>query len=146
MHELLLLLPFVEEEEDRTLVMLAACYEVYILNARVPQPRVTLDSFTEEEFVDIFRFAKVGFGTVFTLFEFEDEVDVGNRYKVSGKECFLILLARLAYPGRLCQLARVFHRSKAALSTIFNHTLTYVHGRTQHLLTFDPQRLIGPYA
>ena len=64
MHELLRLLPFVVSEEDRTLILLTVCYENHILGARVPVPRVTLDSFTEEEFVDIFRFEKEGFGTV----------------------------------------------------------------------------------
>jgi nuclease HARBI1 len=145
MHELLRLLPFAVEEEDRILMMLTIHYEAYTLGARVSLPKVTPSSFLDEEFVNIFRFSKTDFRGLVTLFQFEEEVEVNYRYKVSGEECLLILLCRLSYPGRLCQLSRVFHRSKAALSTIFNHALAHVHEKTKHLLTFDPHRLSGEY-
>lgn len=54
MHELLLLLPFVDEHEERTLIMLVAYSEIYILGARVPSPGVTPDSFLNNGFVDMF--------------------------------------------------------------------------------------------
>ena len=144
MQEIFTLLTFCGEEDEFDMLLMAYCNH-YILNARLPLAKLTIDSFCELEFVKVFRFTKGDFGRLLALLQFSDRVDVGSRYNVSGEECLLVLLGRLVYPGRLCQLARFFNRSKSALSIIFNYALDHVHGRTKHLLTFDTQRLNPSY-
>lgn len=43
-----------------------------------------------------------------------------QRTKATGTEALLIMLRRLSYPGRLCDLVPMFGRSEPELSSIFN--------------------------
>ena len=91
---------------------------------------------SETDFREAFRFSKRG-----CWFVLNPPVDVEFRYKVSGEECLMILLRRLSYPSRYNMLTDVFGRSKAALSSIFNFGLEYIHEKCKHLLAFDWERL-----
>ena len=77
--------------------------------------------------------------------QFPSQVKVNRRYKVSGTECLMILLRRLAYPSRHCDLGHLFGRSETAISTIFNHALNHVYEKCKHLLAFDWERLNAEY-
>ena len=52
-----------------------------------------------------------------------------------------MLLARLAYPNRLCDLALKFGWSVERVSHINTTTQTIIHDRWEHLLCWDAERL-----
>lgn len=122
-------------------MLMMAYYERYMLNSPVPRVRLTVDSLSHEMFIDFFRFSKADFARLLDSLRFPAKVDAGFRYKVSGEECLMVLLRRLAYPARYCDLANLFGRSASAISSIFNHALDHVHDKFKHLLEFDWERL-----
>lgn len=52
-----------------------------------------------------------------------------NRTAAPGLEGLLILLRRLAYPNRLCEISEEFGRLESELSLIFNEVLDDIYGR-----------------
>ena len=52
----------------------------------------------------------------------------------TGKEALLILLRRLAYPNRWCDLVALFGRSETEMSLIFRQILDDIHHRFNYLL------------
>ena len=125
------------------MMMLAYC-EMCLLRPPLPE-RLVLDSLTDEAFEKLFRFKRQDVAKLLAGLQFPAKATVEYRYKVSGEECLLILLRRLAYPARLCDLSRLFGRSRSTLSTIFNHALDHVFEKTKHLLAFDWERLNPAY-
>jgi len=60
----------------------------------------------------------------------------------AGLEGLCILLRRLAYPNRLFDLVRIFHRDISSLSRIIYWTLNFVYERFNHKLTTLKQKWI----
>lgn len=129
----------------RSRLLLAYAYERQILRSQPKRPRLIIDSFTEEQFYVRFRFAKSHFMVLLHLFRFPEYVDVEYGYRVSGEECFLILLRRLSSPSQFSWLEDLFGRSKSALCAIFNFALSYIYLKCKHLLEFDWNRLTPTY-
>lgn len=48
---------------------------------------------------------------------------------VAGLEGLCIVLRRLSYPNRLCDLVKMFHRDPTTLSRIFNYMLKFIYCR-----------------
>ena len=144
-NPLLIAAIFSDVKDSELMLLLAYHYERYILRSRIPRERRTFDMFSEADFREAFRFSKRDFERLLVCLQFPVRVDVEFRYKVSGEECLMILLRRLSYPSRYNMLTDVFGRSKAALSSIFNFGLEYVHQKCKHLLAFDWERLTPAY-
>lgn len=104
-----------------------------------------MDTFDDGDFRTLFRFMKVDVSKLLIQFRFPEYVNVEFRYKVSGEECFLILLRRLSYPTHFTAMKDMFGRSKSALSSIFNFALDFVYQKCKHLLSFDWERLTPSY-
>ncbi|XP_028410541.1 uncharacterized protein LOC114533238 [Dendronephthya gigantea] len=68
-----------------------------------------------------------------------------QKTKASGMEALMILLRRLVYPNRWCDLVSIFGRSESELSLIFNKILDDICDRFSYLLDsldlvwFDPE-------
>jgi hypothetical protein len=61
----------------------------------------------------------------------KSSVIINNTFVSTG---LCILLRRLAYPNRLCDLRLIFHRKKNIISMIFNRMLDFIYTRHVHLL------------
>lgn len=132
--------------------------------------RLDLDSLAEEEWRNQFRYVylnrtlyivsmrerrKVGnksvlTGNRFTRSEVEELVEVlqlpnpiraDNRITEDPRTALCMLLARLAYPNRLCDLALKFGWSVERVSRISTETQRIIHDRWEHLLCWDAERL-----
>ena len=94
--------------------------------------------------------ASVLTGKRFTQSEVEELVEVlqlpnpiqaHNRITKDSRTALCMLLARLAYPNGLCDLALKFGWSVERVSRISTETQTIIHNRWQHLLRWDAERL-----
>lgn len=66
--------------------------------------------------------------------------------KASGVDALCIILRRLAYPNRLCDITHTFGRSDSELSLIFNETLNLIYEEHRHRLSRLDQEWINPEA
>ena len=120
---------------------MVAYYEECMLHNAPRCTRLQLDMLSDDDFVKFFRFPRRDFEKLLVDLQFPAKVEMGNRSKVSGTECLMILLRRLTYLARYCDLGHIFGRSNTAMSLIFNHALDHVHEKCKHLLAFDWERL-----
>ena len=72
------------------------------------------------------RFEKHDIPRLFSALEIPDKYKCEQGTIVSGMEALLILLRRLVYPNRLSDLVKLFGRSTAELSYIFNTVSKFV--------------------
>lgn len=86
------------------------------------QRRLTIDMIPDDDAaLRNFRFTRSELRRLLVLLQIPAQIATVQRYHTTGEEAFLILLVRLAYPGRLCELGeRVFGRSMSALSAILS--------------------------
>lgn len=98
-------------------------------------PSLQFDSLTDSECLKYFRFRKADILKLVVLLQLPDEYRCPNRSVVTGLQGLLILLRRLTYPNRLCELAREFGRSTSALSIIINTVLEDIYLRFNNRLS-----------
>ena len=96
-------------------------------------PRFDLDVVTDKTCKELFRFTKSEIRRLRRLLLIPEDNFALNRTCWSGEEGLCILLRRLAYPCRLCDLRRVFGRGVPDLSIIFNSLLTMLVARWGNL-------------
>lgn len=75
------------------------------------------------------------------VLQLPDPVRADNRIIEDRRTALCMLLARLAYPNRLCDLALKFGWPIERVSRISTVTQTIIHEKWQHLLMWDVQRL-----
>ena len=68
-----------------------------------------------------------------TLLQIDDEYKSSTKLVWSGAEGLCILLRRLAYPNRLCDLVPMFGQHCTELSVIINVMLNELHTQTYRL-------------
>jgi hypothetical protein len=88
--------------------------------------------FTKEEIEDILPYLRL------------DLIEWTNRYNPHPMTAFCLLLYRLSYPRRLADQQRIFGRSRAWLSSVFNDIIQHLVVRYRHLLFWDQSRLNLP--
>jgi DDE superfamily endonuclease len=136
--ELLLL----DNEEQETSRLLALSMLLLREPSHHTNYQVTINHFDDDEFVEMFRFTKEQFSSLFYALKFPDKVKLPNNSIVKGEECFMILLRRLVYPCRLVDLVRIFGKPKSVLSMAINWTLEHIYEKYGYLLEFDSNRII----
>ena len=67
-----------------------------------------------------FRFAKDDMERLSAALTIPEKYTCVQGTTTTGMEALMILLRRLAYPNRLCDLVQLFGRSQSELSLIFN--------------------------
>ena len=137
-------LAIVGKGEDQFFFMLMACCEAS-LHRSSPSVGFNPDLLSDYGFERFCRFKRPEFRRVLHDLQFPDKITLQSRHTVTGEECLLLLLRRLTYPVRFCDLAQTFGRSESPLSIIFNHALDHVYEKTKHLLEFDWERLTPAY-
>eukprot|EP00117_Sycon_ciliatum_P030647 scpid110033/ scgid24117/ len=90
---------------------------------------------TEDKWKQVFHFRKPDMDRLGAALHLPDDMHTPDRRKKwSGMEGLCVVLARLAYPNRLCSLANMFGRPKSDLSEIFNCTLRFISDEWQDLV------------
>lgn len=97
-------------------------------------PRFELQSFTEEECLNNFRFGKDDIPRLQRAMHLPEVMTSASRTKWNGLEGLCVVLRRLAYPNRLKDLVPIFGRSQTELSMIFNTTLECIYDEHDSLL------------
>ena len=67
-----------------------------------------------------FRFSKEDIPRLLAALKIPQSYTCSSGTKATGMEALMVVLRRLAYPNRLCDLTKLFGRSPPELSTIFN--------------------------
>ena len=128
---ILLIAPELLSDEDLMLIMLAD-----LENTQIPThykyPRFNENDLSEEEFEKYFRFKRDDVYLLKNHLNLQDCYKAGSKIKWSAIEGICILLRRLAYPNRLCDLVPLFGRHKTELSIIVNVMLNEVYRKTHH--------------
>lgn len=107
-----------------------------IQETQVPRSKlIHLDRLDDSECMELFRFKKGDIHLLARLLKLPEKYVCENRTTASGIEGLLILLRRLTYPNRLCELEKEFGRSKTELSLLFNVVLKDLYDRFHHKVT-----------
>ena len=126
----MVLAPEVFDDEDVLLLLLA--------ESELPEPvhykydRFRADTISDEEFRLYFRFKKKHIKELRQGLGLQDFYRSETNLTWTGDEGLCILLRRLTYPNRLCDLVPLFGRHQTELSVIINITLNEIHTRNRH--------------
>ena len=91
-------------------------------------------------FVQFFRFERFDIDRLLAALRLPDFVSSGRRH-VPALRCLLIVLRRLAYPCRWCELEDLFHMDTPAMSSVYNLVLSWLSRAFATTLLFDHARL-----
>ncbi|GAU92514.1 hypothetical protein RvY_04585 [Ramazzottius varieornatus] len=130
-HEMLLTaygLGIIDEEE------LIICTASSAEERNLPRTTVDLDNMTLKQCRENFRFEMDDLERLCTVLRIPDTVTLGNGIKCSGMEILCVVLRRLAYPSRLCDIEELHGKEETALSRRFNYGIQYMHDQFGHLL------------
>ena len=120
-------------------------YILPLLNQpRLPFNHLDLDHMSPTHCRSLFHFTLGQVQEIAGLLFLPEMIKTESRDVVSNCEALAIVLARLAYPGRLLNLALLFGWSEPALSRIINYVATFIARRWVKLLCFDHVRLNQP--
>ncbi|KAH9381814.1 hypothetical protein HPB48_016338 [Haemaphysalis longicornis] len=116
--------------------------EDLFLGYREPKPRqykssgglLDVNSFDEEEFQRMFRFAKRHLDLLKGELRVPDIIRSSQGVKVSGQEALLMGLRRLAYPNRWWDLESMFGRHLSSMSSVVSILFNHVETTFGHLL------------
>ncbi|CAH3170271.1 unnamed protein product [Porites evermanni] len=90
---------------------------------KVDYPRTSIDDLNESQCVAMFRFQKCDMYRLLEALQIPECYICSQRTFVTGMEALMILLRRLTYPNRWCDLQAMFGRSESELSLIFHKVL-----------------------
>ena len=107
-------------------------------------PRFNFDLWNDTECWTDLRFRKLDIPRICDELELEIEMVTYNGVKFSNVEGLCLLLRRLAFPCRYVDLIPKFGRPKAVLCVIFNHMLSLIYERFNHLLVSMNQPWLSP--
>ena len=88
-----------------------------------------MDSFTDSECRDYFRFSKLDLRRLHRALRLPDQIRCQNRSKCPSEEALMILLRRLATPNRLGDLPVLFGREAPQLSRVCNTLIDMIYQR-----------------
>ena len=136
---------YVEESDDSDFssddddIVLFAVHELHEMSGLALGPRINLQDISDMECDQLFRFGFIMLLTIMVPHRFHKirfskndiqrlymALGIPEKYKcvqgttTTGMEGLLILLRRLTYPNRLCDLVKIFGRSQSEISLIFN--------------------------
>ena len=94
-----------------------------------------LDAFTEEQSKVMFRFSPDDIEELASRLALPPTIKTANGCVTDRVEALCVLLRRLSYPNRLCDLEPVFGRPASTLSLITNYTVDFLWEHHQHRLT-----------
>ncbi|XP_070556688.1 uncharacterized protein [Ptychodera flava] len=127
--EALLLLE--EDQDDMELLLI----DTFSNGRNLDTTHIDLHSFSDDECLEFFRFAKNDLIRLHDALSLPEKIIGYNGTTATSMEALLILLRRLSYPNRWCDLVQFFQRDEPELSIIFNTIAEHIHREYGHLLT-----------
>lgn len=117
----------------------------YMLHIITPAPKfqITIDNYSEEDFISFFRFSKTHFILLIEIMKIPSKIVLQNKATVTNVEGLLILLKRMSYPCRLKDLSVFFGKSKTVLSYTIRYMVYFILSKYEILLDFDHSRLVN---
>ncbi|XP_070560690.1 uncharacterized protein [Ptychodera flava] len=119
------------EEDDSDLDMLLT--DTFSTGRNLENTPVNLDQFSDDECFEFFRFAKPDLTRLHDGLSLPEKIVGYNGTAATSMEALLILLRRLAYPNRWCDLVTFFQRDEPELSIIFNTIVEHIYEECGHL-------------
>ncbi|ORY23454.1 hypothetical protein BCR33DRAFT_796463 [Rhizoclosmatium globosum] len=125
------------------LAMTVACIEFApdSMAIQIPDTRFNFKRLDSPTCKFLFRFDKKQIEDLVVELRLPDVVITKAGHKALALEALLILLRRMAYPGRLGDITQHFGRSRTAIIFIFNNVLLHIFRRFKHLLLWDTHRI-----
>jgi hypothetical protein len=110
-----MMIPFSDssDEEDLSILLLNAMYSPKFT---VERKRFLLDNLSDLECKQLFRFEKGDLERLCSALNVAQSYRCGQGTRVSGFEVLVIMLRRLSFPNRWCDLAPLFRRPEPELS------------------------------
>ncbi|XP_055342334.1 uncharacterized protein LOC129590913, partial [Paramacrobiotus metropolitanus] len=99
-----------------------------------------LDRFSDVDCWRMFRVRKDDIDRLRVALRIPESVRTSERDRCTGTEALCIVLRRMSYPNRWCDLRAIFGRSHGSLMRIFYHTLETIDAHWSHLLRDLEQR------
>ncbi|XP_068708323.1 uncharacterized protein [Montipora foliosa] len=96
--------------------------------------KIDLENLDEQTSIDLFRFSKNDLRVLHDALSIPAVYKCPNGTVAGGLEALLILLRRLTYPNRLCDLCQLFGRPEPELSMIVHEVLNDIYIRWNHKL------------
>ncbi|XP_074626234.1 uncharacterized protein LOC141884347 [Acropora palmata] len=118
-----------DEEDLDVLFVVTAFGERRILNKKL-----NIADLSEVQCEEMFRFQKDDMIRLIRALEIPRFYTGYQGSVCTGMEALMILLRRLAYPNRWCDLVDIFGRAEPELSIIFNMIVDDIYTRFYHLL------------
>ena len=97
--------------------------------------RFDINSLSDNAFVDEFRFRREHISPLMRALRLKKNYTGINGIRWSGEEGFCMLLRRLCYPNRLCDLVPLFGRHRSELSLIINDMCDEIYQLHKHRLS-----------
>ena len=106
--------------DDDTILMLLVADTETKEPMHLKYERFNKNSLSDDEFKLMFRFKKEHIGPLREMLQLRQRYKSATNITWTGEEGLCILLRRLAYPNRLCELVSLFGRHQTELSVIIN--------------------------
>lgn len=106
-------------------------YYMYLSTLKDKRTRKVFDinGFSAEESIAMFRFEPEDIQRIVKIFNFQAKIKTSCGRTCESTEALCILLRRLAYPNRLCDLCGIFDRDKPELSEIANTMTSLIYDK-----------------
>ena len=132
-------------DEPDFFLLAGLLYEEEDAQKHVHPARFDFDNVTEEQSWLMFRFNKNDIRTLHQKLRIPKNVNLENGSVVSGIDALCMFLRRMAYPGRLVDLAHFFGRAPSDISRTVNFVLCHIYDNFGQILeTLDHQFLSIP--
>ena len=124
-----------DEHELPVVIALAAEAEERRRRPRIcRRGRLDVYQLSKKRFRKLFRCRRRHLPRLRHALRIPNRVVIYNKSSFPGDLALLVLLRRLAYPGRLVDLSELFQMSVPELYMLFNRTIDIVHSNWSHLL------------
>ncbi|XP_028415880.1 uncharacterized protein LOC114539446 [Dendronephthya gigantea] len=129
-----------DSDDDLETILLST-----LMPTTVKRCRLNLNDISEDDCETMFRFRKEDMKRLSEALLLPEYYRCHQRTMSTSMEALMILLRRLAYPNRWCDLSGIFGRPEPEMSLIFNEIVNDLYNRFSFLLTqlnlawLDPQ-------
>lgn len=109
--------------------------EAELVRYRSQHGLLDIDGMDSSTFKLMFRFHKNDFDDLCSALLVPQEITTAQNVRLCGREALCVLLRRLAYPNRWCDLEGIFGRHSSVMSSATSRLISHILSTFGHLLT-----------